>query len=55
MFWFFFTAVGFSVRNTFSFPFKNTLKAYQKKLRWADGSSSGCFAILRAYLVRKAN
>lgn len=41
-----------TVKNVFSSPFRERLKAYNTKLTWADGSQSDCLAFLNVYKVR---
>lgn len=47
------SACAMSVKNMFSSPFQEYLKAYNSKLSWANSSCSDCIAFLNAYMVRE--
>ncbi|CAK1553904.1 unnamed protein product [Leptosia nina] len=44
-------AAAMSVKNVFSSPFRERMKAYNSKLTWADGSTSDCIAFHNVYKV----
>ncbi|XP_049877718.1 probable ATP-dependent RNA helicase spindle-E [Pectinophora gossypiella] len=44
-------AASMSVKNMFSFHFRERLNGYNSKLTWADGSTSDCIAFYNVYKV----
>lgn len=42
-------AAGLSLKSIFTYKFGMKMKAYEKRMKWAEGSQSDCIAMLNAY------